>query len=205
MSPPCRTSRRRAEVAGTLAGLVLVAGCLPRQRLTFVGDSITAAGPWQAAYPQWEVSNQGVPGDRASDVLARLEDVKATRADLYLVMVGINDLHTGMPVKQVAAQIGEIRQRLLDRASPPPRVVVLSTLQCRPMPMNHCTASTRAAVSELNGLLEAQTPKGHFLDLNPGMAPDGVLAKAYTKDGIHLTETGYRRWQGLMHPLLTGP
>lgn len=204
MSAPFRTLRRRAEVAASLAGLLLEVGCVPSQRLTFVGDSITAAGPWQAAYPHRVVSNQGVPGDRASDVLTRLEQVKATRADLYLVMVGINDIRSGVPVEQVAAQIGEIRQRLLQGAFPLPRVVVLSTLRCRPTPMNGCTEAVQEAVAELNRRLAAQAPRGAFLDLNPGMAPDGLLAKAYTEDGIHLTVAGYRRWQELLAPLVIG-
>lgn len=189
-----------------------MAGCAPRERLTFVGDSITAAGPWQAAYPQWVVNNQGVPSDQARDLLTRLEEVKATRADLYLVMVGINDLRSGVAVEEVAARIGEVRQRLLSSASPPPRVVVLSTLQCRPVPelptagpVNGCTPAVRAAVEELNRRIGAQTPREAFLDLNAGMAPDGLLGRAYTEDGIHLTGEGYRRWQELLNPLLRGP
>jgi lysophospholipase L1-like esterase len=210
MSPPCRTSKRTAEaLAGAIASLLAVMGCSPRERVTFVGDSITAEGSWKEAFPHLQVSNQGVPGDRAIDVLARLQEVGATEARLYLLMVGINDLRRGIPPEEVAGHIGEIRQRLLESASPPPRVVVLSTLQCRPLPANRtgngCSEAVRAKVELLNRDLRRQTPQDDFLDLNAQMSPGGLLDRAYTGDGIHLTAAGYRRWRTLLAPLLSRP
>lgn len=220
MSAPCRTSKGKAEAGGrpgvgsgsrllgALAGLLLLTSCVPRQRVTFVGDSITASGPWQEAYPHLQVSNQGVPGNQAADVLARLDQVTATRAHLYLLMVGINDLRSGQPPGRVAALIGEIRQRLLKSASPPPRVVVLATLPCRPVPVaqpiNGCTANVRAGVEQLNHSLRQQTPKGEFLDLTPTLGPQGVLEADFSLDGIHLTDAGYKRWQERLTPWLKG-
>lgn len=197
-----------SSLVGAMASLLLVSGCAPQKRVTFVGDSITAAGHWQEAFPHLQVSNQGVPGAEASHGLARLPEVKATRARLYLLMLGINDLRSGQPPGRVAAQIGAIRQGLLESASPPPKVVILSTLQCRPVPAaqpaNGCTARVRAGVGQLNRSLQQHTPQGEFLDLNPGLSPGGELAGAYSLDGIHLTEAGYRRWQELLRPLLEG-
>lgn len=207
MFRPCRTSRKRAE-ALALASLLLLAGCERKQRVSFVGDSITAAGRWQEAFPQLLTHNLGVPGDQAPDVLARLKEVKATRANLYVVMVGINDLRAGVPPGTVAAQIGEIRKRLRNSSFPHPQVVVLSTLQCSPMPGgqadNGCTPSVRAAVEQLNRTLQQQAPR-EFLDLNATMSPGGQLSRIYSEDGIHLSEAGQKRWQQLLKPLLREP
>lgn len=193
-------------MGGWLAGWL--GGCAPQAHLTFVGDSITAGGSWQDAFPHLRVHNHGVPGDQASDVLARLEEVRATRARVYVLMLGINDLRSGQPPDRVAAQMGEIRQALQKSASPPARVVVVSTLQCRPEPaadpLNGCTAKVRAQVERLNQILRRQTPEEDFLDLNPAMSPGGLLSSAYTRDGIHLSAAGYRQWEALLRPKLRG-
>ena len=88
------------------------------------------------------------------------------------------------------------------------RVVVLSTLQCRPVPpsqpLNGCTSVVRAGVARLNQMLRQQLPPGAFLDLNPVMSPGGRLRGDLSVDGIHLNGAGYGEWNALLAPLLQG-
>jgi lysophospholipase L1-like esterase len=168
--------------------------------IAFVGDSITAAGPWQAAFPRHRVFNHGVPGDTSADVLARVPAIRSSGARTYVVMVGINDILTGLTVDGIAARIGAIHREL--GATPDSRVLLQSTIPCEQV---RCGARARAAVRDLNHRLRLQTPARDFLDLDPVLADSNGLRSAFTRDGVHLNPAGYARWLQRLGPLLSSP
>ncbi len=158
--------------------------------VTFVGDSLTAQGNWQAAFPDRTVFNQGVSGDTTLHLMARLPAIRQTGASTYLVMVGINDIVWGFDPNGIASRIQWLRAglQLGSRA----RVIIQSTISCERW---RCGADGLRRVQELNRLLEQQTPRQDYLDLNAVMADRDGLKHAYSLDGVHLTPAGYARWQ----------
>jgi lysophospholipase L1-like esterase len=58
--------------------------------------------------------NSGVSGSTSEDILYRLDDILATDADCYFLMVGINDILHGYPHQKSLANIDVILRRLTE-------------------------------------------------------------------------------------------
>src|SRR5262247_2465052 len=65
----------------------------------------------------WDVtvSNQGVPGDRASTALSRVDSAVPRGTHLTLVMLGGNDLRAGASYEDVGANMRKIGAAILGR------------------------------------------------------------------------------------------
>jgi len=223
ISAPCRTSSRRVDFCPrpcrrlwrglfrlglqtlTLAGLgVFCLACTrparlaARSDLIFVGDSITAAGPWVAAFPNRRVVNAAVPGFTSRDVLAQLPSLRRDQPHTYVLMAGINDLRQGAKAEPVAQRLALIRQAL---ATPGQRLIQVSTLPCQ---IRSCGAAALDEVHQLNRLLRRQTPAVDFLDLTPDFLAAQGLRPAFSSDGLHLNRAGYRQWLLRLRPMLEG-
>jgi len=162
-------------------------------RVTFLGDSITAAGDWQRRFPDVAITNAGHPGDTTLDLLARLGPVRESRPQLVLLMVGINDLQRGARERAVAERISLIRQQLANQGRV--RVIQQSTLSCE---ASRCGAAMVARVRRLNRLLRAGVAAEDFLDVDAVLSDATGLRPAYSLDGLHLTPAAYNRWQDLL-------
>ncbi|MFN9387317.1 MAG: GDSL-type esterase/lipase family protein [Cyanobacteriota bacterium] len=189
----------------TLAGLgVFCLACTPPARLAarsdliFVGDSITAAGPWVAAFPNRRVVNAAVPGYTSVDILAQLPSLRRDQPHTYVLMAGINDLRQGAKAESVAQRLALIRQAL---ATPGQRLIQVSTLPCQ---IRSCGAAALEEVHQLNRLLRRQTPAADFLDLTPDFLAAQGLRAAFSSDGLHLNRAGYRQWLLRLRPMLEG-
>ncbi|MCX5954081.1 MAG: GDSL-type esterase/lipase family protein [Cyanobacteria bacterium] len=189
----------------TLLGLgVFCIGCNPSARLAarsdliFVGDSITAAGPWVAAFPNRRVVNAAVPGYTSVDMVAQLPSLRRDQPHTYVLMAGINDLLQGARAESVAQRLALMRQAL---ATPGQRLIQVSTLPCQ---IRSCGAAALAEVDQLNRLLRRQTPAADFLDLTPDFLDAQGLRPAFSSDGLHLNRAGYGQWLRRLRPLLEG-
>jgi len=164
--------------------------------VTFVGDSLTAQGDWQAAFPDRLVFNEGISGDTSFQLMARLPQIRRTDAGTYLVMVGINDIVWGYDPGRIAGRIQWLRTGL--QIGTGARVIIQSTIPCASF---RCGADGVRRVAELNALLASQTPPRDFVDLTPVMADGDGLRRAYTVDGVHLNAAGYARWVARLREL----
>ena len=219
ISAPCRTSSRRGDTlprtwghlvrfglrTSSLLGLgVFCCACTPPARLAagsdliFVGDSIAAAGPWVAAFPNRRVVNAAVPGYTTMDMLAQLPSLRRDQPHTYVLMAGINDLRHGARAESVAQRLALIRQAL---ATPGQRLIQVSTLPCQ---IRRCGAAALGEVAQLNRLLRQQTPAADFLDLTPDFLDAQGLRPAFSSDGLHLNGAGYGQWLRRLLPLLAG-
>ncbi|MBD2548352.1 lysophospholipase [Microcystis elabens FACHB-917] len=167
-----------------------------RSPVTFVGDSLTAQGDWQAAFPDRVVFNQGVSGDTSFQLMARLPAIRRTGAGTYLVMVGINDIVWGYDPGRIAGRIQWLRTGL--RIGTGARVIIQSTIPCARF---RCGDDGVRRVAELNALIARQTPAADFVDLTSVMADGDGLRRAYTVDGVHLNAAGYARWVARLREL----
>ncbi len=189
----------------TLAGLgVFCCSCASTPRLAarsdlmFVGDSITAAGPWMAAFPDRRVVNVAVPGYTSVDLLAQLPSLRRDQPHTYVLMAGINDLRHGAKAESVAKRLALLRQAL---ATPGQRLIQVSTLPCQ---IRRCGAAALKEVDQLNRLLRRQTPVADFLDLTPDFLDAQGLRTTFSSDGLHLNRAGYGQWLRRLRPMLEG-
>ena len=67
--------------------------------ILFFGDSLTAMVNWQQAFPEYQVINEGVPGDTTKTANQRLKQIlqKQTPRTMF-IMLGINDLFQNPPL-----------------------------------------------------------------------------------------------------------
>ena len=167
-----------------------------RGAVTFVGDSLTAQGDWEAAFPDRVVFNQGVSGDTSFQLMLRLPAIRQTGAGTFLVMVGINDIALGYAAEGIASRIQWLRTGL--QLGSGARVIVQSTIPCARF---RCGSEGVRRVEDLNRQLARRIPPEDFVDLTPVMADADGLRSAYSVDGVHLNAAGYARWQGRLREL----
>jgi lysophospholipase L1-like esterase len=157
--------------------------------VVMVGDSITEGIDWQELFPKVKMLNRGINGDTSKGVLDRLNEIIDRRPRVVFLMIGINDLRSGMQASAVAANIRLIVDTLRRESI---RLVLQSTL--------YVTADYNAPlndrVNELNRLLADFRAPGVFcLDLNARLAEHGALSSRFSFDGLHLNAAGYLIWK----------
>ena len=165
-----------------------------RGDVVMIGDSITASGDWKSLLPGRKIVNQGVPSFTTKSALSRVRLASATKASRAFVMLGVNDLRQGAAVDEVFSRYSALIDAL---ASSVPSVVVQSTLLTSDFVLNR-------AISELNRRLAERCQAGSclFVDLNKTLAPDGLLGREFTTDGIHLTPAAYFLWAQRLHGIV---
>ena len=165
--------------------------------LLFLGDSITAAGPWVGAFPGRAVVNAGIPGNTSRDLLERLDALPTLHQPTVVLMAGINDILRGEEPAPVAARLLQVRRALLVRGAA--RVVVVATLPCDSVRWGpRCLVP----VQELNRRIRLGVPLADWLDLTPAVRDSAGLRPALTVDGLHLSPAGYRLWLKQLRPML---
>jgi len=164
-----------------------------------IGDSLTAAAPWNEIFPKVQIANRGMDGDTTHDILSRMDTILSVSPKKALIMVGINDIHRGASLDSVFQNYREIVKRLQQAGV---IVIIQSTLECS----KDVCGDRVNQVRDLNKQLE-DFAKGNnivFLDINADLSnpSDGLLSK-FTYDGIHLLASGYVKWSERIRPYVT--
>jgi lysophospholipase L1-like esterase len=155
--------------------------------ILLLGDSLVADYDWQSRMPSYKVTNFGIPGEIALDLLESLSNIKkkTKHADVILVMAGTNDLLTGdyefiSTLKKIIVQ--------LSHDFPTAEVVVNSLF---PMELPDLPDYT---ISSLNCHIEAFTIQTGccFLDMHRRLCDSDQLI--FQEDGIHITKAAYEIW-----------
>lgn len=136
------------------------------------------------------VQNAGVPGEFSDDGKARLPSALATGQDLVVILEGINDINTEIPVQTVAANL----RQMVQTARAAGKWVILGTLTpVQATPFN----PDPAAVSALNAQIAsiAQQEGAVLADFFSVMTGN---ASYLSSDGLHPTSAGYRRMAQLL-------
>lgn len=167
-----------------------------RDRIAFVGDSLTQDGAWGEWFPDLDVHNLGRGGDTTDDLLARLDEVVALAPDEIVLLIGTNDLGTRQTVEHLVRNT-ETACVQLRRDLPGSRMLLTSVL-----PRGREYAQR---IKEANIHLRqfSSTVRAQFLDLWPALAlDDGELNPAFTDDRLHLNDAGYQAWLEELRPAL---
>ncbi len=160
--------------------------------LAFFGDSITADSNFAEYFPDRTIVNLGVYGDTLTDLLARVDEVRAAKPKQIFLLGGINCLRPDN-VERCAEQYAALLDALRE-ACPDAAICVESVLpvgaELDP------DGSENDAVRRFNAALVtlAQEKGCDYVDIYAAYEQDGALNPALTRDGIHLNFTAYGPW-----------
>jgi lysophospholipase L1-like esterase len=160
----------------------------PKYPIVMLGDSITEYGNWNELLNRNNILNRGICGDTTKGVLQRMEYLGSEPKYCFL-MIGINDLAAKETVQNVFNNYLKIINTLQSKKITP---IIQSTLLT-----DHGPIIDNKKVELLNEKLKEFSKERNinFIDLNKKLAPNGVLLKKYTTDGIHLNTQGYIIWR----------
>lgn len=182
-----------------------------------VGDSITQQwgspldkgvlnAAWLKAFPGAKTINIGIGGDKAQNVLWRLDHggVDGLQPKAVVLMIGNNNMfftpETGVAAaaKGVEACARNLREKFPDAA-----LIVVKTLPCH-APKVRFYEDILLTNAQLDKLKLDADPKVKVLDLTKEfLNADGTIKKAlFTPDNIHLSAAGYEVYAARLAPLL---
>lgn len=167
--------------------------------IVFLGNSITQGGNWRELLNRENIANRGIPGDILEGFLARIDDVIKLRPKICVIMGGINDVYSWIPVDQIYKNYIKVIKRLEKKSIQP---VLVSTLLAGKEYPNSDTRNPE--VIKLNKKIKQYADKHNYeyLDLNKFLSSDDYLKKNVTADGVHLNWRGYKIWAEQMDKIL---
>ena len=182
-----------------------------------VGDSITQQwgspldkgvlnAAWLKAFPNAKTINIGIGGDKAQNVLWRLDHggVDGLKPKTIVLMIGNNNMfftpETGVPAAARGIQtcVANLREKFPDAT-----LIVAKILPCHAPKVRFYEdiLTTNAEIDKLN---LGSDPKVKILDLTQDfLNADGTIkAELFTSDKIHLSLAGYEVYANRLKPLL---
>lgn len=149
-------------------------------------------------FPELEVRNHGVGGERTDEIRARLDDA-AEGADVVLVQGGINNIYQGRGIDGASADVEAMVQELKRRG--------IAVLVADVLPWNNGWPDAEPQIRELNrriaAIAEAEgVPLLPFHDTLEDPERPGRMREDWTAEGDHPSVAGHRRLGELAFSLL---
>ena len=141
------------------------------------------------------VENKGVNGDSTSGMVERFQrSVIPEGPNFVAIMGGLNDLFSRIPVEEVYNNLVKLTQLTKEAGAEP---ILLSTTPVAGSP------DFNLKIKDLNDrVVEYCTSNGvRFIDLYSELLDEGVLAAAYSNDGVHISDKGYGKIISVLAPL----
>ena len=162
----------------------------------FLGDSITEQYDLEKYYPDMNVVNSGIGGNKTSDILNNIKKrVYQYNPSKVFLLIGINDIRSGVKEEEIVQNIEDILSEL--RKNRPYAELYLESIY--PIDENESGSQigTNERIKSINQTLKeyCQNEKINFIniyDLLLDSESDEVKINTnYTKDGLHLNDAGY--------------
>jgi hexosaminidase len=164
--------------------------------VVFLGDSLTAEGPWGELFGPW--LNRGVKGDTVEGIRARLTEVLDRHPACVFLMIGGNDLMSGRNIDNIADGLRSISKATAE-TSPGTQLYILSLLPVDES--RFISPVTNDLIRKANVELRKVAVEFGlaYIDLHSAFAgEDGGLRPELSYDGIHLTPKGYLIWRDIL-------
>ena len=142
------------------------------------------------------IENSGMDGDSTSGMVHRFAmSVTHERPDYVVIMGGLNDLFTRVPDGDVYRNLVQLTQMSREIGAEP---IMLSTT---PVAGAH---DFNSRIKDLNDRIMGYCAENDvcFIDLFSELVHDGTLGEAYSNDGVHLSDGGYKKIISVLAPLL---
>ena len=159
--------------------------------VVFLGDSLTDLYNVKDSYPQWDVLNRGIGGDRTYNVLDILPtSAYAVHPKVAILQIGINDIFAGRTLDRIEKDYEQILSNIKENL-PDCKLIVESLY-----PLTADCVVRLDEVKKFNPKILALTEKYSYpyVDMyTPLLDPEtNELKTDYTVEGLHLTEEGYK-------------
>ena len=174
----------------------------------FIGDSITDLYHLDEYYSDLDKAtyNRGIGGDTTIGVLDRLDvSLYQIAPSNIVLMIGINDINCGYLEDDIVARYTSILDNIKSNL-PSSKLFVMSILPMHDsMPDYVDLDKNTAIIISINSKIKvlAEERSYQYMDLFSLVKDDNNrLIKAYSEDGIHLNDAGFRVWTDLVKPVL---
>ena len=177
-------------------------------KIVFLGNSITEGGnDWNKRFGVNNIVNRGISGDITEGILSRLDEIIYYKPTAIFLLIGINDIFDNHPDKkninssQVAKNIIQIAENI-QKDCRNTKIFIQTILPVDIQKhMNYNDRSLSSYNSEMvnqiiaiNRLIIGQN-NFPVIDLHSAFVDErGLMNKAYTTDGVHLNDIGYKAW-----------
>jgi len=157
--------------------------------IAMFGDSITHFGRWDLLFPDARTRNFGISGERSGHLLMRLDPLVRLKPDKVFILIGTNDLASGLKPDDIASNVDSLLWQL--RAALPDAALHLQGVMPRARRYADRIRVLNAAYRDL-----ASRHSAAFIDLFPVFDDgSGELDSRCTLDRLHLHGAGYARWR----------
>lgn len=184
--------------------------------IVFLGNSLTEGGKWETYFPEVQkalekkggaIRNRGIVGDTFGGIDARLDQILPGHPKTIFFLTGANDVSHNLTADSIANGIINVVRRI-KKESPKTKIYLQSLLPINESFKRYRLLTGKTAMfSEINAKLEkmAKEEKVTFINLYPLMLTNGpkdlalpaseqVLRPEITRDGLHITQEGYKIW-----------
>ncbi len=159
--------------------------------LIFLGDSLIDWHNWRLFGSHY---NAGIAGDTTDGILYRIHTIQQRKPHTVILMIGVNDLLSGISLEEVKRNYS----RILDALSGIKQLIILSTLPVADM---YQADQINKDVISLNVFLknEVKKRKLYYIDLHSSFVGNhSEIQQQYTIDGVHLSNQGYLLWEKIL-------
>jgi lysophospholipase L1-like esterase len=160
--------------------------------IIFIGNSLTRAFPLQEMFGDTNLHNWGINGDMSKGLLYRLDALVDAAPDKVFIMIGVNDLLSGISLSHIIENYEKIIVRIR-KSSSRTKIFIQSNLPVAKMQ----SYDINPLILKLNAVLQmlAARYQAVFLDIHGLFVSDGALNPTLSSDGLHLNREGYRIWK----------
>ena len=176
-----------------------------KNKIVFLGDSITDMYALGDYFPQKPLINMGIAGDSTHLLYDRLSDVVALDPKLIVLLIGINDFYNeNRKVDDVIKDYRKIVDKIHE--SLPSTLVILESLY--PVSDKKLKlAQYKDSITEVNSAIKnvAKEYGYTYLDVFSNFVGTNGLAKdEYSLDGCHINQDGYKIVTEMLEPYIEG-
>lgn len=171
-------------------------GAYSKEKIVFVGDSLTDYCEWNELLNNNNVINRGIGADTTQGVLNRLDIIISENPKKLFVLIGVNDIIQNVNLDTIVNNYDKIIRTTKEK-SPQTKIYIQSCLPINE-PMRKNSESVNKNITLLNNELVKISRKynSEFIDLYSSLLDkDGQLKSDYTIDGLHLNGQGYEVWK----------
>lgn len=169
--------------------------------ILFVGSSSIVRWDLKKFFPDLPVLNRGFGGSQLADVVYFADRIVLPyKPKIIVLYAGDNDLAAGKTPEQVAADYAAFVQKV-HAALPDGRIIYITI---KPSLARWRLIDKIRQANRLIWERSAQDDRLVVVDIQEAMlGPDGLPRKElFHKDGLHLSEAGYKIWSALVGPYL---
>lgn len=163
------------------------------ENIVFLGDSITNYYDLDKFFPNYNVVNSGISGNKTSDILDNMKErVYRYNPSKVILLIGTNDTARGVDNDTIIKNIKSIVKGIKE-VRPQTKIYIESIYprnDYRPPEEVQPNENIKAINVEIKNICKEMNLK--YINMYDILSDDeGNLISEYTKDGVHITDEGY--------------